>query len=267
MDDRALADWLSLREPVDAVSRSDALTRTIAAAVAGHDPLRVLDLASGRGANIRYLAGRLPGSQEWLAADRSAALLAHVPGRVGPHVIETTRRDLNDLEPDLFAGRHLVTASALLDLVSERWLRALAARCREAGAAALFTITYNGRSACTPAEPDDDLILEFFNQHQRTDKGLGGPAAGPDAAAYAVRAFQEAGYQVQSAPSDWTLGSSEAELQRQLIDGWALAAAEVALDAAPSIAEWRVRRLRHVEEGRSRLVVGHDDVAAWLRGT
>jgi len=27
---------------------------------------------------------------------------------------------------------------------------------------------------------------------------------------------------------------------------------------------WKTRRLAHVDAGRSRIVVGHDDLAAWL---
>jgi hypothetical protein len=173
--------------------------------------------------------------------------------------------DLGTLEDDeIFAGRHLVTASALLDLVSAQWLRALASRCRAAGASALFTLTYNGRSSCVPAEPEDDTVRDLMNQHQKRDKGLGGPAAGPDAVACAEQCFAEAGYRVQLEPSDWTLGPDVAALQRMLIDGWAHAATEMLPDRAATIARWHARRLAHVDAGRSRLVVGHDDLAAWL---
>jgi hypothetical protein len=41
----------------------------------------------------------------------------------------------------MFSRQHLVTASALLDLVSESWMKTLAARCRDAGAAVLFALT------------------------------------------------------------------------------------------------------------------------------
>lgn len=289
MDD-ALAQWLALREPADATARSSGLTRIIAETIATHDWIHVLDLATGSGANIRYLMDLLPvPRQHWLAVDRSSALLAELPIRMaqwgaarGHDVmedaagcvirgrglechLETRRLDLGTLAAaEICAGRHLVTASALLDLVSEHWLRVLAEQCRTAGAAALFTITYNGRSFCSPTEPEDDLILDLFNRHQRTDKGLGGPAAGPDAAGCALRWFVEAGYRVQSEPSDWKLGSDQGDLQRQLINGWAEAAAEIAPEAASMIEAWRIRRLRHVEAGRSRLVVGHTDVAAWF---
>ena len=287
--DESLSHWLGLREPADSAARSQALARTIAATVPTGQEVRVLDLATGTGANIRYLIDRLPGRQRWLAIDRDAALLADLRERMsswgaarGYHVrttagscviggasltceIEMRQMDLGTLDDDqIFAGRHLVTASALLDLVSARWLRAFATRCRAAGASALCTITYNGRSSCVPVEPEDDLVRDLLNRHQERDKGLGGPAAGPDAVACAQRSFAEAGYRVQLEPSDWTLGPDEAALQRMLIDGWAHAAIEMAGDRDAAITNWRARRFAHVDAGRSRLVVGHDDLGAWL---
>ena len=286
--DNALARWLRLREPADFAARSEALTRTIADAIPGGRPVRVLDLATGTGSNIRYLAERLPGPQRWLAVDRSATLLAELPGRIaswgaargyeartkagrcsvgGAHIeceIETRQKDLGTLdEREIFAGRHLVTASALLDLVSEPWLRALAAHCRAEGALALFAITYNGRFSCTPVEAEDEEVRDLMNRHQKTDKGLGGRAAGPDAGSCAERCFAKAGYRVRREPSDWTLGAAESDVQRLLIEGWAEAAAEMAPDRASTIAGWCARRLGHVAAGRSRVVVGHDDLAAW----
>ena len=178
--------------------------------------------------------------------------------------IETQQGDLGTLDDHrIFAGRHLVTASALLDLVSKSWLRALAAHCRAEGALALFAITYNGRFACTPADAEDEEVRDLLNRHQKRDKGLGGPAAGPDAGAVAEQCFVQDGYRVRREPSDWVLGPADRDVQRLLIDGWADAATEMAPDRAPAIARWRARRLAHVDAGRSRVVVGHDDLAAW----
>jgi hypothetical protein len=53
------------------------------------------------------------------------------------------------------------------------------------------------------------------------------------------------------------------DMQRLLIDGWARAATEIDPRHARTIADWHVRRLTHVDAGRSRIVVGHDDLAAW----
>ena len=178
--------------------------------------------------------------------------------------VETRRLDLVTLDhAEIFAGRHLVTASALLDLVSEDWLRALAARCRELRAAALFALTYNGQSCCSPAEPEDDEIRQLINQHQRSDKGLGGVAAGPNAADCAERCFTVAGYGVGRESSDWVLQSEQCELQRQLIRGWAHAAGETDPARQDIIGDWMARRLAHVDAGRSHIIVGHDDLAMW----
>ena len=151
----------------------------------------------------------------------------------------------------------------MLDLVSKSWLLALANHCRLEGALALFAITYNGRFACTPSDPEDEPVRDLFNRHQKTDKGLGGGAAGPDAGAVAEQCFLQEGYRVRREASDWVLGQADRDVQRLLIDGWAGAATEMAPDREPAIARWRARRLAHVDAGRSRVVVGHDDLAAW----
>jgi SAM-dependent methyltransferase len=284
----SLSDWLRVREPADVAARSEALTRAIAEARAPGEPLSLLDLGTGTGSNIRYLAERVRGPQRWLGVDRSAVLLGALPERMASWAaasgyeagtdgrrcvvrgadfecdIETHEGDLGSLDDHrIFAGRHIVTASALLDLVSESWLLALAAHCRIEGARALFAITYNGRFTCSPADAEDESVRDLFNRHQKTDKGLGGPAAGPDAGAVAEQCFLQAGYRVRREPSDWMLGPADRDAQRLLIDGWADAATESAPDRAPAIAHWRARRLAHVEAGRSRVVVGHDDLAAW----
>ena len=71
------------------------------------------------------------------------------------------------------------------------------------------------------------MVRELMNRHQRTDKGLGGPAAGPDAALRAEQCFAGVGYRVRREPSDWTLGPTEHDMQRLLIDGWAHAATDL----------------------------------------
>jgi hypothetical protein len=102
------------------------------------------------------------------------------------------------------------------------------------------------------------------NTHQRTDKGFG-PALGPDAAAAAERAWAARGYVVRRERSDWVLPPESAALQRQLVDGWAAAAADMDAANAPAIDEWRRRRLAHISAGRSTIIVGHEDFGAWQR--
>src|SRR5438552_17826036 len=76
------SDWLALREAADVLARSSRLTRAIADRFPEHAELLVLDVATGTGANVRYLAEHLPPHQSWLLVDRDPALLAALPARV-----------------------------------------------------------------------------------------------------------------------------------------------------------------------------------------
>ncbi len=266
------ADWLSLRELTDAAARSWRLAQAIARRLSVIDPIRIVDLAAGTGANTRYLADYFAPRQEWLLVDHdpylldcAARMMPSFSSRGGGRA-ETRQVDLRIISggggADLFAGRDLVTASALLDLVSDTWLLALAERCRANGAAVLFALSYDGRIQFTPQEPEDERVRELVNRHQQTDKGFG-PALGPDAVSRAEQHFTALGYVAQHEQSDWILTPETQALQRSLIEGWAGAAAAVEPGEAVSIRNWCARRLAHVDAGRSRIVVGHQDMAAW----
>jgi hypothetical protein len=259
----SLADWLSRREAADSAARSAALTRAIADVLPERRPLRILDLGTGTGSNIRYLAPCLPLPQEWLVVDRDAALLSRIASPARDCRIDTRQANLGSLDADLFADRDLVTASALLDLVSASWLDALARHCRQVNAAALFALTYNGESRCDPEEPEDGLLLELMNRHQKqNDKGFG-RAAGPDATDAAAAAFAAVGYAVRRERSNWDLAPTDRDLQRHLIEGWAEAGMEIAPNQATTIRDWLARRLAHVAAARSSILVGHEDLIAW----
>src|SRR5436309_15876556 len=110
----------------------------------------------------------------------------------------------------------------------------------------------------------DDEVRQLVNAHQRRDKGFG-DALGPTATDRAERILTNAGYHAERDRSDWVLESAdERELQRQLIEGWAGAATDVAPAQARAIQDWRSRRIAHVDAGRSRLIVGHEDILGWM---
>jgi hypothetical protein len=263
------AEWLALREPADHAARSALLTHDLAAVLDGRRPLRLLDLAAGTGSNLRYLSDRLPPEQRWLLVDHDPALLAQALLRMprGARIehVDTREQDLSAPEAiasAMFDGRALVTASALLDLVSEAWLRSVAARCRDAGAIVLFALSYDGRLRCAPEHDADAMVRDLVNQHQRTDKGFG-PALGPDATDAAARCFAGCGYAVRREPSDWSLTPDQSALQQQLIVGWADAAAAMVPERISVIESWRAARLAYIDARRSHIIVGHEDLVAW----
>jgi len=224
--------------------------------------LSIVDLGSGTGSNLRYLSSRLEAPQSWRLVDNDPLLLERAR-LLTEMEFESHVCDLSVLDPHMFDTARLVTASALLDLVSEEWLIDLIRQCRRVGAAILFALNYDGRIACTPSHPDDAWIRDLVNTHQQNDKGFG-PALGPAAGACVERLSQAAGYRARREKSDWMLGTGDAELQRQLIAGWAHAASEVAPGEAARIQRWQSARVHAVDCLNSTIIVGHDDVGAVL---
>ena len=231
----------------------------------------MLDLGSGTGSNLRWLAPRLGGAQAWTLVDHDAALLARavatgverVPGVAS---VARVRGDLAREGLAAVASAQLVTASALLDLVSEAWLHRLADACRDAGSAALLALSWDGMIGWTApararADPDGAFVRDAVCAHQGRDKGTG-PALGPAAGAAAERAFAARGMRTWVRPSPWELDAADAALAVALVDGWADAAAAQVPDGAARARGWAERRRADVRAGRFGLVVGHVDLLA-----
>ncbi|MGH6646895.1 hypothetical protein [Aquabacterium sp.] len=293
------ADWLRLREPHDQAARQAAFKaldghdlvvrwRAAASPRGGDATFEVTDLACGSGANLRELAPRLGGRQRWRLVDHDPALLAALPlalsewaGREGHHLTQTADGLLHidgagfsaevrswqlDLARDLsrldLAHTHLLTASALLDLVSLPWLRELLGQARAAGVPMLFALNVDGRHLWDPEDADDRLVHGLFSRHQQRDKGFG-PALGPQAPAEVVRLLSEAGFGVRQAQSDWLIqGQGGHAMQTALIQGVAAAALEQSPSDGGAVLAWTTRRLARINT--TSLRVGHVDIAATL---
>src|SRR5438093_197088 len=117
-------EWLALREDADAAARAAELL----GALCLRTPLVIRDLGCGTGSMGRWLAGRLPGPQHWILHDRDPGLLAVATLPAGVRVTMVAG-DLTGLRAADLAGTSLVTASALLDLLTEDEVTGLAAAC------------------------------------------------------------------------------------------------------------------------------------------
>ncbi|RZU98070.1 class I SAM-dependent methyltransferase [Spiribacter vilamensis] len=267
MPERFAAQWLTLREPVDHTARADDLSLTLAGLLPGDRRVHVADLGAGAGSNLRYLAPRLPQPQQWALIDHDTDLLDRaVATAPGDRWASDTRihayahpADLNDF-PDCLPGTpDLLTASALLDLVTGEWMQRVVDTCARRCIPALFALSVDGRMSLAPAVTGDELIETAILAHQRGTKDMG-PALGPDATDVAARMFVERGITVERRWSDWQLGPEEASLQKLLIEGWHEAARAQRPDAAETIDTWLNDRLRLLDQ--SRILVGHQDLLA-----
>jgi hypothetical protein len=266
-------DWLALREEADAAARSPALAGAAGHRLAGAGRLVIIDLGCGTGAMGRWLARRLPGRQHWVLCDRDPGLLAQAAATMtataadgSPVTVAARRCEVRSLTALDLAGASLVTASALLDLLTRDEVDRLAAACAGAGCPALFTLSVTGRIELIPADPLDQAIASAFNDHQRRRAGAG-RLLGPDAVDATTEAFTRRGARVRVEPSPWRLGPDRTALTGAWLRGWVAAACEQRPGLAGAAPGYLDRRLAAVAAGALRVVVEHRDLlAAWLDG-
>ncbi|HVW43862.1 MAG TPA: class I SAM-dependent methyltransferase [Amycolatopsis sp.] len=254
-DDLNFADWLALREPADARARARELLDPLRAGL-NRTPVLIRDMGCGTGSMGRWLAGRLPGPQHWILHDRDPAVLA-VAAVTGPAAdggdvtFETWQGDLRGLDLD---GTSLLTASALLDVLTLEDVDGLAAACAGADCPALLTLSVAGRVDLDPVEPLDSAFTAAFNDHQRREGRLG-----PDAPGAAAAAFEAHGMTVRTAPSPWRLGPADAPLREKWLRGWVAAACEQDPALAAEAPAYLTCRLA---DAHLRAAVHHTDLLA-----
>lgn len=263
--------WLALRERPDADARSVELAGQVRQRLPTGRQLLIHDLGAGTGSMCRWLAPQLPGPQHWVMHDRDSGLLAiaaaDLMGRSAASVAVTAatrQRDITRLDPgDLFEA-DLVTASALLDMLTGEELARWAAACAAAGCPVLVTLSVVGRVELIPADPLDERIAAAFNDHQRRTTDGRAPL-GPDAVGIAVDAFTRCGADVLVAPSPWRLGAAEAALAAEWFRGWLGAACEQEPDLTAAAGAYAQRRLAEAAAGRLLVTVHHQDLLALPR--
>lgn len=264
-------EWLALREPADAASRARELVGVLKQHLDDARPIVVHDLGCGTGSMARWLAPQLPGPQLWVMYDQDPALLrlagAAFPdgARDGaPIAVQTRRRDVTRLDIDELVGASIVTASALLDILTADELERIVDRCVTARCATMLTLSVTGRVELTPADPLDAEIGAAFNAHQcRTSER--GRLLGPMASRMAAALFRHSGTDVVVLPSVWRLDNTQSALLLEWFAGWVAAACEQRPELAEAAAGYVHRRLTEVAQGRLSVEVHHEDVLACPR--
>ncbi|HEY5794238.1 MAG TPA: SAM-dependent methyltransferase [Bosea sp. (in: a-proteobacteria)] len=271
-------EWLALREPADHAARNPQVLASVGAHFAAKASLTVVDLGCGAGSNLRGSYTALPMRQHWTLVDLDAGLLAATRETLanwadeareqgeelvlskGEHMItvDTRQADLNkDLEWVLGWQPDLVTAAALFDLASKRWIERFVAALTSLRLPLYTVLTYDGRETWQPPHPADASMLAAFKHHQRGDKGFG-PAAGPDATEIMAEAFRKSGFAVSTGDSAWRIGEKHGELAQTLAKGIADAVLETGQVDPAVVADWLAAKA-----GGATALVGHLDL--WAR--
>ena len=263
---RVSSEWLHLREPADAAARARDLAEHVRLCLPATGRRVIHDLASGTGAMGRWLAPLLPGPQHWVLHDRDGDLLEVAAARApasaadGASVaVETRWSDVTQLDQDDLAGATLITASALLDLMTGDELTGLIGACAGAGCPVLLTLSVTGQVDLAPADPLDSRVAAAFDAHQRRMTGAG-RLLGPDAVAAAAQEFRRLGAEVIVRPSPWQLGSAQAHLAAEWLTGWVGAACEQEAALATEADAYARRRLTEARAGGLHVTVGHADL-------
>ncbi|MEW1724571.1 class I SAM-dependent methyltransferase [Streptomyces sp. NPDC093109] len=270
---RYAPEWLALREGADGSARApellEPLYEHLTQAPRATPELVIRDLGCGTGSMGRWLAPRLPGPQHWILHDHDPELLALAAASMpttaadGSAVtVSTERGDIAHLGAAGLVGTSLVTASALLDLLTREELDALASACAGAGCPALLALSVAGRVELTPADPLDTEIAAAFNTHQRRIDANGRRLLGPDAVEAAADSFGRYGLTVRTAASPWRLGAAESALTAEWLRGWVGAALEQRPCLAPHGEAFLRRRLAACEARELGAIVAHGDILA-----
>ncbi len=279
-------DWLELREPFDAAARNFALAERLAALLPARP--RLMDLGAGTGSLFRWLAPLINRAQAWTLVDADSSLierafdtiadradaiglavtmpnkkvmLVHAPG--GAWRIEALIADLREAPANLpLVNADAVVNTALCDLVSEAWVRRMAAGIAARKIPFYAALNVTGREVFSPPHPADAIVARGFARDQARDKGFAGRALGKAAPAAIAAAFAGHGYSVETAPSDWRIPRQASLMASELAQGHAMAAWRVEKRGRARIEAWDEARQAEAEDGRLSARIGHRDVLA-----
>lgn len=266
--------WLDLRSPFDDAARSDSLHLVDRVAAALRDqledtsaPVTAVDIGAGTGNSARWfaqhLATRLPGTTlRWvlLDADDQGLVLA----RQKMSDAKTVVADITQLpgligelrtEPE-YAGPLVMTASAVLDVLTQVDVDAIVEALVQHSGCGLFLLSINGDWRIDPTDSDDDYIKQTFADHQQRDERLGA-----DGARTLIEAARRAGLATQSHVTTWHMAAPE---DGQMIERFLRERVAAVIDHQPQQQDlataWLQRRMGQLSQGLT-IEVDHLDVA------
>jgi len=254
--------WLAARAAADTSARAATLASLLPELINylidtadRRDVLEIIDLGAGTGANQRWLAPRLPFIQRWIHLDHDPAISRSLPLLDDTMIIDAGVETLGQLLASS-TEQHLVTCSALLDVLTMDQLDAVCRAVIDNQVPALFSLTVTGTLSLTPVEPHDQRLQDAFNDHQRRAR-----RPGPDAGTLVVDVLCAGGFLVRTQETSWHLsGSSDSAFVERLLRERLDAAVAHDPTLVPIAAAWLELRRSQLALGILGLEVGHLDI-------
>jgi hypothetical protein len=258
-------NWLAARVAADTAARAATLNTLVPdlinyLAVTGdhQDTVEIIDLGAGTGANQRWLAPQLPFQQRWIHLDHDPIISRSLPLPDDTMIINDSVEALSRLLARRDTGRRLVTCSALLDVLPMAQLNAVCRAVIDNRVPALFSLTVTGTLGVVPSHPDDQPLLDAFNDHQRS-----AGRAGPEAAALAAGTLRAAGFDVRCQETPWQLTAASGQaFVGQVLQERLHAAVSQHPGLGQAATAWLQLRRSQLALGIVRVELGHGDILA-----
>ena len=245
----ARTGWRCGSRPTPRPARRD-LVEPLGAHAAGDGRPVIHDLGCGTGSMGRWLAPRLPGPQHWVLYDRDADLLAPPSAiarrgrrRRGGHRRDAAARHRRGCSPATWPARRLVTASALLDMLTADELERCVAACAGAGCPVLLTLSVVGRVELDAGRPAG-RAHRCRLQRPPAPRDGGRPAArARTRSTAAAEAFGRLGAEVARPAEPVAARRRAGALAAEWLTGWVGAACEQDPGWPPRPADYARRRM------------------------
>lgn len=253
-------NWLKLRETVDKKSRNLKIIKLINKKFNNNEPISIIDLGTGAGSNFNYLKTKLKFYQNWVFTDISSNSMNYFKRNIKlSNKIIKTKFQIFDVIKDLnkikFKSFDIVTGSAFLDILPQRWFYKFH-KFNINTEIVLFALNYNGDFKFFPEHKYDKNIVNLFNKDQKTDKGIGNKAIGPDCSDLIKNVFKKT-HRTYLMNSKWDVVKNY-QFQKYFL----YFCNQVILKNKVDYSSWLQFRYNCINEKNSRLILQNTDFLA-----
>lgn len=287
-DTQFATDWLEERYRFDVAARNPSVEAACLQYFSKATDIRIIDIGAGSGANLVYLADKLPPLQHWALLDLNPKLLKAARTRIknwgiakGYEVSEhgdqiSLERPARRIEVQLVHGSmlklakifnlssyHLATASAVLDLLTADMADQLLKTLHTHRLALLATLNYQ-QMEYFPREKADKRFIKQYEEHMQREQDFG-RALGPACVAHLQQVYQNLPTGTfQMGPSRWQIEPSDQDMHLHLLHFLekSLISLPANQQSPQALHEWLDRKRAFLQARQLRLTVEHQDCFA-----